>query len=76
MRNTSGIDSGTDATPLGLDDLHAHCPRVASVSLRQPWAKIRIPVGDEEPPTPTELRISARGSSFAKATGGQVAATQ
>ena len=72
MRNTSGIDSGTDATPLGLDDLHAHCPRVASVSLRQPRAKIRIPVGDEEPPTPTGLRISARGwRNAVKPTPGQ-----
>ena len=72
MRNTSGIDSGTDATPLGLGHPEYGVPRVASVSLRQPWAKIRIPVGDEEPSTPTGLCILARGwRNAVKPTPGQ-----
>ena len=29
-------------------------PRVASALLRQPWAKILIPVGDEEPMPPLQ----------------------
>ena len=57
MRNTSRIDSGTDATPLGLGYPECGVPRVASALLRQPWAKNRIPVGDEEPSPPSSKII-------------------
>ena len=57
MRNTSGIDSGTDATPLGLGYPEYGVPRVGSVPLRQPRAEIRIPVGDEEPSPPSSKII-------------------
>jgi hypothetical protein len=62
MRNTSGIDSGTDATPLGLGYPEYGVPRVGSVPLRQPRAEIRIPVGDEEPsPPPSKVILPTAG---------------
>jgi len=56
-RITSGIESGTDATPLGLGYTGFGVPRVASALLRQPWAEILIPVGDEEPSPPSSKII-------------------
>ena len=65
-RNTSGIDSGTDATPLGLGYAEYGLPRVGSVPLRQPRAEIRIPVGDEEPSPPSSKIILPTTFSYAR----------
>ena len=67
-----GLIPGRTQPRWGWDIRGAGVPRVASALLRQPWAKIRIPVGDEEPPTPTGLCISARGwRNAVKPTPGQ-----
>ena len=67
-----GLIPGRTQPRWGWDIRGAGVPRVASALLRQPWAEIRIPVGDEEPSTPTGLCILARGwRNAVKPTPGQ-----
>ena len=63
QRDCRGGERGRQPTRFGAPIRHplSHSPAGGTES------------GGQKPSTPTELRISARGSSFDKATGGQVA---
>ena len=54
------------STQTGLGYPGSGVPRVASALLRQPRAKIRIPVGDEEPSPPSSKIILPTTFSYAR----------